>query len=32
MKNFFILLAMKILHLGLKIGGKKGGNFLGKIA
>lgn len=32
MKNFFIVLAMKILHLGLKIAGKKGGNFLGKIA
>ncbi len=32
MKNFFILLAMKLLHLGLKILGKKGGNFLGKIA
>ncbi len=32
MKNFFILLAMKILHLGLKIFGKNGGNFLGKIA
>ena len=32
MKNFFIILAMKILHFGLKILGKKGGNFLGKIA
>lgn len=32
MKNFFILLIMKILHLGLKMAGKKGGNFLGKIA
>ena len=32
MKNFFILLAMKMLHLGLKIAGKNGGNFLGKIA
>ncbi len=32
MKNFFILLAMKILHLGLKIAKKNGGNFLGKIA
>lgn len=32
MKNFFILLAMKILHLGLKMLGKNGGNFLGKIA
>ena len=32
MKNFFILLVMKILYLGLKIAGKNGGNFLGKIA
>ena len=32
MKNFFILLAMKVLHIGLKIAGKNGGNFLGKIA
>ena len=32
MKNFFIILAMKILHLALKILGKNGGNFLGKIA
>ena len=32
MKNFFIIIAMKILHLGLKIARKKGGNFLGKIA
>lgn len=32
MKNFFILLAMKILHLGLKLAHKNGGNFLGKIA
>ena len=32
MKNFFIILAMKILHLGLKIVGKNGGNLLGKIA
>lgn len=32
MKNFFIILAMKILHFGLKLAGKKGGNFLGKIA
>lgn len=32
MKNFFIILAMKILHLGLKLAGKNGGNFLGKIA
>ena len=32
MRNFFIILAMKILHLALKILGKNGGNFLGKIA
>lgn len=32
MKNFFIILAMKILHFGLKIARKNGGNFLGKIA
>ena len=32
MKNFFIIIIMKILHFGLKIVGKKGGNFLGKIA
>lgn len=32
MKNFFILLAMKLLHLGVKIAGKNGGNLLGKIA
>lgn len=32
MKNFFIILAMKILNLCLKIIGKHGGNFLGKIA
>lgn len=32
MKNFFILLAIKILHLGLKLAKKNGGNFLGKIA
>ena len=32
MKNFFIILAMKILNIGLKIVGKQGGNFLGKIA
>ena len=32
MKNFFIILAMKILRLGLKIAGKNGGNLLGKIA
>ena len=32
MKNFFIVLMMKILNVILKICGKKGGNFLGKIA
>ncbi len=32
MKNFFIILIMKILYLALKIVGKNGGNFLGKIA
>ncbi len=32
MKNFFIILAMKILNLILKICHKNGGNFLGKIA
>ena len=32
MKNFFIILAMKILKLILKICHKNGGNFLGKIA
>ena len=32
MKNFFIILAMKILNIALKIAGKQGGNFLGKIA
>lgn len=32
MKNFFIILIMKILHFALKICGKKGGNLLGKIA
>ena len=32
MKNFFIVLIMKILNIALKIAGKKGGNFLGKIA
>ena len=30
MKNFFIILAMKILNIALKIAGKQGGNFLGK--
>ena len=32
MKNFFIILAMKILNIILKICGKHGGNFLGKVA
>ena len=32
MKNFFIILAIKILNLILKICHKNGGNFLGKIA
>ena len=32
MKNFLLILAMKILYFGLKIAGKHGGNFLGKIA
>ena len=32
MKNFFIILIMKFLNLGLKIMKKNGGNFLGKIA
>lgn len=32
MKNFFIILVMKILNLILKICGKNGGNFLGKLA
>ena len=32
MKNFFIILSMKILNLILKICHKNGGNFLGKIA
>lgn len=32
MKNFFIILAMKILNMILKICHKNGGNFLGKIA
>ena len=31
MKNFFIILIMKLLNIGLKICGKNGGNFLGKI-
>ena len=32
MKNFFIVLIMKILNIILKLAGKQGGNFLGKIA
>src|SRR5574344_1935682 len=32
MKNFFIILIMKILNIILKIFHKNGGNFLGKIA
>ena len=32
MKNFFIILTMKILNLALKLCHKNGGNFLGKIA
>lgn len=32
MKNFFIVLVMKILHLGLKLLRKNGGNILGKFA
>ncbi len=32
MRNFFILFIIKILYIGLKIAGKKGGNFLGKLA
>ena len=32
MKNFLIILIMKILNFILKILGKKGGNFLGKLA
>ena len=32
MKNFFIILAMKILHIILKIFHRQGGNFLGKVA
>ena len=32
MKNFFIVLIMKLLNIALKIFGKNGGNFLGKIA
>ena len=32
MRNFFIVLIMKILYLFLKVAGKNGGNLLGKIA
>lgn len=32
MKNFFIVLSMKILYLSLKIAHKNGGNILGKVA
>ena len=32
MRNFFIILLMKLLHLGLKLYKKNGGNFLGKVA
>lgn len=32
MKNFFIILIMKFIHLMLKLAHKNGGNFLGKIA
>ena len=32
MKNFFIVLMMKLFHIGLKILGKNGGNLLGKVA
>ena len=32
MKNFFIVIFIKLMHIGLKICGKKGGNLLGKIA
>lgn len=32
MKNFFIILITKILYVLLKIAGKNGGNFLGKLA
>ena len=32
MKNFFIVLAIKILHIALKLAGKNGGNLLGKFA
>ena len=32
MKNFLIILIIKILYVGLKLVGKNGGNFLGKLA
>ncbi len=32
MRNFFIILIMKLIHIVLKIFGKNGGNLLGKIA
>lgn len=32
MKDFFIVLIMKLLNIALKICGKNGGNFLGKLA
>lgn len=32
MKNFFIILIIKILHILLKLAHKNGGNFLGKVA
>ena len=32
MKNFLIILIIKILYIALKIAGKNGGNFLGKLA
>ena len=32
MKNFLIILIIKILYVGLKLLGKNGGNFLGKLA
>ena len=32
MKNFFIVLIMKLFYIGLKILGKNGGNLLGKVA
>ena len=32
MKNFFLVFAMKLLYIALKLAKKNGGNFLGKIA